>query len=124
VTLKALRADDSSKAPNETPELVVPISLQAAFPDSEGDFKTIEDHFIMRSPNGTHLFLISPLAGPSVISMADCPLLVSGSRRLQGDLARKVAKETAKAIYRMHSAGWVHGGIKLSSSLSLVVTNE
>jgi serine/threonine-protein kinase SRPK3 len=123
VTLKALRADDSSKAPNETPELVVPISLQAAFPDSEGDFKTIEDHFIMRSPNGTHLFLISPLAGPSVISMADCPLLVSGSRRLQGDLARKVAKETAKEIYRMHSAGWVNGG-KLSSSLFLVVTNE
>jgi acetyl esterase/lipase len=48
--------------------------------------------------------------------MSDSPGRVSGSRRLRGDLARKVAKETAKAIYCMHGAGWVHGG-KLSSSL-------
>jgi serine/threonine-protein kinase SRPK3 len=93
VTLEALRADDSSRPPNETPELVVLRSpLHAAFPDSEGGFKTIEDHFIMRGPNGTHLFLISPLAGPRVLAMADCPGRVSGSRRLRGDLARKVAK--------------------------------
>ena len=123
MTLKALRADVLSKPPDETPELVVPISLQAAFPDSDGDFQTIEDNFIMCGPNGTHLFLISPLAGPSILAMSDCPGRVSGSRRLRGDLARKVAKETAKTIYRMHSAGWVHGG-KLSSLLFLVVSNK
>jgi serine/threonine-protein kinase SRPK3 len=120
VTLKALRADISC---NETPELVVPRSLQAAFPDSSGDFQTIEDHFIVHGPNGTHLFLISPLAGPSVLAMSDSPGRVSGSRRLRGDLARKVAKETTRAIYCMHSAGWVHGG-KLSCSPFFFATDE
>lgn len=123
VTLKALRADVSSKPPNETPELVIPRSLQAAFPDSDGDIQTVENHFTVRGPNGTHLFLISPLAGPSVLAMSECPGRVMGSRRLRGDLGRKVAKQVANAIYRMHSTGWVHGG-KLSSSLFLVTTNE
>ena len=124
VALKALRADVSFKPPNETPELVVPRSFKAAFSDSGGNYQTIEDHFVVRGPNGTHLFLISPLAGgPSVSAMLDCPGRVSGSRRLRGDLGRKVAKQTANAIYRMHSAGWVHGS-KLSNSLFLVVTNE
>jgi serine/threonine protein kinase len=120
VALKAMRADDSSKLPNEIPDLLVSKSLQVAFPDSGGVLRTVEDHFIVRGPNGSHLFLISPLAGPSVLAISealiipDGPGRVSGSGRLRGDLARKVAKETAMAIYRMHSAGWVHGG-KLSS---------
>jgi serine/threonine protein kinase len=116
VTLKALRADISCKLPDENPELVVPRSLLVSFPESGGDFQTIEDHFTVRGPNGSHLFLISPLAGPSVLAMSDSPGRVSGSRRLRGDLARKVAKEAAKAMYCMHSAGWVHGG-ELSSTL-------
>ena len=67
----------------------------------------------MRCPNGTHLFLISPLAGLSGPAMSDFPGRVLGSRRLRGDLGRKVAKETANAIYGMHSAaisaGWFQG---------------
>jgi serine/threonine-protein kinase SRPK3 len=114
VTLKAMRADVSSKPPNENPELVVPRLLQVAFQGSGGDFQTIEDHFVVHGPNGSHQFLISPLAGPSILAMSDSPGRTSGSRRLRGDLARRVAKETAKAVYCMHSAGWVHGG-KLSS---------
>ncbi|KAH0839399.1 kinase-like domain-containing protein [Lanmaoa asiatica] len=117
VTLKAMRADASSKPPSEIPDLVVPRSLQAASPDSGGDFQTIADHFTVHGPNGSHLFLISPLAGPSVLAMSDSPGRVAGSRRLRGDLARKVAKETAKAIYRMHSAGWVHGDLTTSNIL-------
>ena len=109
VTLKALCADVSRKSPNENPELVVPKSLQVAFPEFSDYFQTIEDHFIVRGPNGSHLFLMSPLAGPSVLAMSDSPGRVPGSRRLRGDLARKVAKDTAKAVYCMHSAGWVHG---------------
>ena len=105
------------------PELVVPKSLQVAFPGFSGYFQTIEDHFIVRGPNGSHLILISPLAGPSFLAMSDSPGRVSGSRRLRGDLARKVAKETAKAVYCMHRAGWVHGG-KLSSFTFLWVTDE
>jgi hypothetical protein len=117
VTLKAMRADVSFKPLNEIPELVVSKSLHVAFPDSGGDFRTVEDYFIVRGPNGSHLFLISPLMGPSVLTILD------STRRFRGDIARKVAKETAKAVYRMHSAGWVHGG-KLSSSLIHVVTDE
>jgi serine/threonine-protein kinase SRPK3 len=116
VALKAMRADLSSRPTNEIPDLVTSRSLQLAFPDSGGDFQIFEDHFIVRGPNGSHLFLISPLAGPSVLAMSDSPGRGFGSRRLRGDLARKVAKDTAKAIYCMHSAGWVHGG-KLSNSL-------
>ncbi len=115
LTLKAMRADASSKLPKEIPELVVPRSLRAAFPDSSGDFQTVEDHFIVCGPNHSHQFLTFPLAGPSVLVMSDSPGRVSGSRRLRGDLARKVAKETARAIYCMHSEGWVHGGKSASS---------
>jgi serine/threonine protein kinase len=120
VTLKAMRADVSPRPPYETPELVVSKWLQVTF-HFGGAFRTVEDHFIVRGPNGSHLFLISPLAGPSVLAISEVltmlngPGRVSGSGRLRGDLARKVAKETAMAIYRMHFAGWVHGG-KLSSS--------
>lgn len=123
VTLKALCADVSRKSPNENPELVVPKSLQVAFPEFSDYFQTIEDHFIVRGPNGSHLFLMSPLAGPSVLAMSDSPGRVPGSRRLRGDLARRVAKDTAKAVYCMHSAGWVHGG-KLSSFTFLWATDE
>ncbi|KAH9984491.1 hypothetical protein BJV77DRAFT_1145910 [Russula vinacea] len=100
VTLKALRADVSSKPPNETPELVVPRSLQAAFPDSDGDIQTLRI-ILPCGPEWHPPILISPLA-------------VMGSRRLRGDLGRKAAKQTANAIYRMHSTGWVHGDLTTS----------
>jgi serine/threonine protein kinase len=110
VTLKAMRADASSKSPNDLPEINIPRSLQAAFPHCSGHFQIVEDHFRVQGPNGNHQFLISPLAGPSVLAMSDSPGRVSGSRRLRGDLAVRVAKHTAKAIYRMHTAGFAHGG--------------
>ncbi|KAJ7208766.1 kinase-like protein [Mycena haematopus] len=96
VTLKAMRADASSKAPT-------------IFPKSIGDFQTVEDHFRVQGPNGIHQFLISPLAGPSVWAISDSPGRVSGSI--------SVAKHTAKAIYRMHTAGFVHGDLTTSNIL-------
>ncbi|KAJ7883876.1 kinase-like domain-containing protein [Mycena olivaceomarginata] len=117
VTLKAMRADASSKSPNDLPEINIPRSLQAAFPHCSGDFQIVEDHFRVQGPNGNHQFLISPLAGPSVLAMSDSPGRVSGSRRLRGDLAVRVAKHTAKAIYRMHTAGFVHGDLTTSNIL-------
>jgi hypothetical protein len=56
VTLKAIRADVSSKPQNENPELVVPRSLQVAFPDFGDNFQTIEDHFIVRGGMATTNF--------------------------------------------------------------------
>lgn len=35
---------------------------------------------------------------------------LEGSKRLRGDLARLVAKQTAMVVELMHSTGLVHGG--------------
>ncbi|KAJ7062005.1 kinase-like domain-containing protein [Mycena amicta] len=117
VTLKAMRADASSKSPTDLAEICIPKLLRAAFPSCDDVFQTVEDNFRVVGPNGEHRFLVSPLAGPSILAMADCPGRVSGSRRLRGDLARQVAKQTADAIYCMHTAGLVHGDLTTSNIL-------
>lgn len=112
VTLKAMRADaSSSKVPSEIPELAIPQKIRESSPVSESSQLQIADHhFLVPGPNGTHLFLIFPLAGPSIHTMYDSPGRTAGSRRLRGDLARKVAKQIAMMIRHMHCAGIVHGG--------------
>ncbi|KAG7090643.1 hypothetical protein E1B28_009744 [Marasmius oreades] len=119
VTLKAMRADiSSSNAPSQIPELTIPQKLRAALPSSESvDFQTVYHHFFVHGPNGSHLFLVSPLAGPSILAMSDSPGRVAGSRRLRADLARKVSKETATTMHRMHCAGVVHGDLTTSNIL-------
>ncbi|KAK0228692.1 kinase-like domain-containing protein [Armillaria fumosa] len=117
VTLKAMRADASSKAPNELPDLAVPKMLQADPRCSSCGLQVVEDHFVVEGPNGSHRFLIYPFAGPSVLAVSDCPGRVSGSRRLRADLARNVAKQTATAVHHMHRAGFVHGDITTSNIL-------
>ncbi|KAJ7682344.1 kinase-like domain-containing protein [Mycena polygramma] len=109
VTLKAMRADASSNSLDEVPELKIPKLLQTAIPDYSDYFQAADDHFFVHGPNGTHLFLISPLAGSSLLAMSHCPGQASGSCRLRGDLALRIAKHTAQAIHRMHCAGFVHG---------------
>ncbi|TFY66285.1 hypothetical protein EVG20_g4810 [Dentipellis fragilis] len=116
VTLKAMRADSSSVAPEEVPEIAVPKLLQLdSIPAS--DFQTVDDNFLVQGPNGLHRFLVFPLAGPSILAMSDSPGRVSGSRRLRGDLARSVAKQTATMLCRMHRAGLVHGDLTTSNIL-------
>lgn len=109
VTLKAMRADASFKATDKLPEWFIPSILHATLAPS-CYLQTVDDHFVVQGPNGSHRFLVYPFAGPSILSMSDCPGRVSGSRRLRGDLARRVAKQTAAAILHMHRAGVVHGG--------------
>ena len=112
VTLKAMRADvTSSKVPNEIPELAISQKLRESLPPSLSvDFQTVDYHFFVQGPNGSHLFLVFPLAGPSILAMSDSPGRTAGSRRLRADLARKVAKQTAMMIHHMHCIGVVHGG--------------
>ncbi|KXN81007.1 Serine/threonine-protein kinase SRPK [Leucoagaricus sp. SymC.cos] len=103
VTLKALRADvSSSKAPSEIPELDISQKLRVSLPPC---------------PNGSHLFLIFPLAGPNILAMSDSPGRTAGSRRLRADLAKKVAKQTATMIHHMHCTGIVHGDLTTSNIL-------
>jgi serine/threonine-protein kinase SRPK3 len=109
VALKAMRADASSKSPGGIPELSIPNRLRTCLSGS-ARIQAIDHHFFEDSPNGSHLFLVSPFAGPSVLAMSDSPGRVAGSRRLRADLARKVAKQVATTLYHMHSAGIVHGG--------------
>ncbi|KAJ3781178.1 kinase-like domain-containing protein [Lentinula aff. detonsa] len=116
VTLKALRADVSSKAASDIPELIIPRLLAAVLPPS-GDLQTIQDHFLVDGPNGTHRILISPFAGLSILAMYDSPGRVSGSRRLRATLARRVARQTATAVCHMHRAGIVHGDLTTSNIL-------
>jgi len=62
----------------------------------------------VEGPNGTHVCLVSELAGPSVRAMSfSGGGRIEGSTRLRGDLARKVAKQTATVI---ELTGLVHGG--------------
>ncbi|KAK0196960.1 hypothetical protein F5146DRAFT_1153773 [Armillaria mellea] len=117
VTLKAMRADVSSRAPDELPDLAVPKILQLDPHCSSCGLQAVEDHFVVEGPNGSHRFLIYPFAGPSVLAVSRCPGRVSGSRQLRGNLARNVAKQTATAVHHMHRAGVVHGDISTSSIL-------
>lgn len=118
-TLKAMRADISSQSPGEIPELAISQTLIQSLPPSHSaDFQPVDHHFLVQGPNGSHRFLIYPLAGPSILAMCDSPGRVAGSRRLRADLARKVAKQTATTLHHMHSAGVVHGG-KVFPALSV-----
>ncbi|KZT06982.1 kinase-like protein [Laetiporus sulphureus 93-53] len=121
VALKILSAEQSSNPTKEFPELYISQELDA-FSRAHGhvgreNIQFIQDHFMEKGPNGVHRCLVSQFAGPSILSMAECPGRVSGSRRLRGDLARKVAKQVATAVECMHSAGIVHGDLTSSNIL-------
>ena len=101
--------------------LAISQKLRVSLPPSESDdFQTVDHHFFVQGLNGSHLFLVFPLASPSIHSMSDSPGRVSGRRRLRADLARKVAKQTAMVLHHMHCTGVVHGGKQSSASFSMM----
>ncbi|KAF7800097.1 hypothetical protein EIP86_011341 [Pleurotus ostreatoroseus] len=120
VTLKVVRADASDI---RNPALTIPGILQAANPSCSG-IQTVDHHFFVKGPNGSHLVLASQFAGPSILAMSDCPGRVFGSKRLRADLARKVAKQVATALHYMHSAGVVHGDTDVYANLEEPQTEE
>lgn len=115
LTLKIMSAKQSSKPTSEIPDLFVPKALEKFcrtmhHPGRE-HVVFVKDYFLHKGPNGSHLCLVSPVAGPSLSSMLECPGRVSGSRRLRADLARKAARQVATAVDFLYSAGVVHGGV-------------
>ncbi|VDB91690.1 unnamed protein product [Peniophora sp. CBMAI 1063] len=116
VTLKILRASASSGNVNEFPALTIPKMLQANIPPSVG-IQVVDDHFHVQGVNGSHLCLVSPFAGPSVLAMSDCPGRTLGSRRLRAALARDVSRQVATAVCYMHRTGIVHGDVTTSNVL-------
>ena len=116
VALKILAAFKSTEPKDEIEELVISRKLDTLISSTRNaarhNIQTIKDSFIEEGPNGTHICLVSELAGPSVFAMSffGCEGRLEGSKRLRGDLAKNVAKQTAAAVELMHSAGLVHGG--------------
>ena len=114
VALKFLSAAQSSMPLDEIAHIVVPATLHALAAASHSPARhnilDVEDHFMVQGPNGSHLCIISQFSGPSVASMSETDRGVPGSKRLRGDLARKVAKQVATVVELMHSTGFVHGG--------------
>ncbi|KAF8347561.1 kinase-like domain-containing protein [Amanita rubescens] len=128
VALKVLAAYISTKPKDEIEELVISQKLDALIASTHNavrhNIQTIKDSFIVEGPNGTHLCLVSELAGPSVRAMSSSGGgRVEGSTRLRGDLARQVAKQTATVMELMHSAGLVHGDLT-SSNILFRVSDE
>lgn len=122
ITLKVMSANQSYKPTGEEiadlyfPHKLHKLSCAINHPGGE-NLLVIKDHFSQEGPNGTHLCLISQLAGPSVFSMAECPGRVSGSRRLRGGLAKKVTRQVATVVELMHSTAVIHGGLSLTRYL-------
>ncbi|KAJ3906759.1 kinase-like domain-containing protein [Lentinula edodes] len=75
--------------------------------------RTIEDHFVVDGPNGSHDFLVSAFSGPSIQAMLYRP----DRPRLRAALARKIAAQAACAMEHIHRAGFVHGDFTTSNLL-------
>lgn len=72
---------------------------------------TLLHHFMIDGPNGSHLCLVLQVAGPSIsIFNRALPGQARGNRRLRGDLARKIAKQTVQALDYMHLERICYGG--------------
>ncbi|KAL5483266.1 hypothetical protein ACEPAI_8496 [Sanghuangporus weigelae] len=121
VSLKVLSAAASSKQPTEIPELHIPQVLSKILRDVDHPgrqhLQVIDDHFLVEGPNGSHLCIVYPFAGPSILSISETIDITSGSRGLRGDLARNVARQVADTVELLHSAGVVHGDLASSNIL-------
>ncbi len=72
------------------------------------------DHFWIYGPNGDHLCVVSQVGGPSIKQWNESPGRRSGTRRLKGNVARKVCLEATEGLAFIHSTGTVHGGMLFS----------
>ncbi|KAL3476675.1 kinase-like protein [Aspergillus californicus] len=105
VALKILMADASGE---DCPELQIVSRLQ----DLTREMPSLAEHlclpldqFRMDGPNGSHLCLVYPLAGPEV-----CPInkMVDNPDHL----LRSIARQAAEAMAALHRAGICHGDFR------------
>jgi serine/threonine-protein kinase SRPK3 len=81
------------------------------------------DHFSINGPNGKHLCIVSEVGGPSIKEFNDCPGFRSGTRRLRGELARRVGLQVTEGLAFIHFMGIVHGGMWYLSEMRKVYAN-
>jgi serine/threonine-protein kinase SRPK3 len=110
VSLKVQRADESPDNAEESPEVVTPRKLASLIPELRLQMVLPEHVFNERGPNGTHLCVVSEVAGSNLLAISDCPGRITGTRRLRADIARRVSGQVANFVRELHSAGFVHGG--------------
>lgn len=113
VSLKILTAESSASYADVEITQVLGKSLSTKSLDHPGARRILFalDHFTVKGPNGSHLCLVSQVAGPSIADLSYCPGQVAGCRRLRGDVARLFARQTAQAVGVLHGVGVVHGGL-------------
>jgi 3-hydroxy-3-methylglutaryl CoA synthase len=89
------------------------LSRGPAAHSGKGKISQIFDTFTFEGPNGVHQCLVLELLGASMASIS----VNYAANRLPGNVAWKVARQVAPAIFYMHEVGIVYGG-KLSLALS------
>lgn len=117
VSLKVQRANESPESADESPEVMIPRKLATLKPDLGSQLALPEHAFLEQGPNGTHLCVVSELAGSNLSAITESIGRMSGTRRLRGDIARKLVSQVVHFVYEMHSAGFVHGGIMWNMSI-------
>lgn len=108
VSLEILTAEASSSCPDI--EIFQALKANTLNHPGARHILFVLDHFAVQGPNGSHLCLVSQVAGPSIADLSFSPGQVAGSRRLRGDIARSFARQTAQAVGFLHTAGFIHGG--------------
>lgn len=109
VSLKSLTANAS----RDDKDLKMLRYLDDRFGQSPGrdNINSITNTFRIEGPNGMHKCDVSQVDSPSMAQLIQIAWQVAGSRQLRGALTRRLAKQLAEAVYSMHSAGMVHGGL-------------
>jgi serine/threonine-protein kinase SRPK3 len=120
VCLKAVSAAESLSTIDESAEVKIPRVLlgSSALDDEMRNFvrthiRPNAEPFMEHGPNGSHLCVVSDIAGPSITDIHKNGHMAGrtiGSMRLRADLAIKVAGQVAHFVHAMHTAGCVHGG--------------
>ncbi len=68
---------------------------------------SLVDHFWIEGPNGSHVCLVSQVAGPPVSQLSQA----QPQGKLIGDVAQKLALQATQGLAFLHSIGVGHGGM-------------
>ncbi len=102
VALKILQAEYSTSS--RELQMLEYLERQRSDHPVKGHITSLFHHFLVEGPNGSHLCLVSPIAGPSMKDLA------RWGKRLSGRDARSAAYQVAQAIVYLHTVGVCHGG--------------